>query len=113
MSQLTMMYLRDFFVVAQLTILFGFVMSFWYRCACRSASKAHRKYSFATFVDIHFLTVGHVSDIGLLTKLKGTGCYSQVTDMELLATRRGTMSTAMLSRSPSQGRRCSYVLTRK
>ena len=38
------------------------------------------------------------------TKLKGTSCYSQATQkVELLATRRGNMTTAMLSRSLSQG----------
>ena len=38
------------------------------------------------------------------TKLKGTSCYSQATQkVELLATRRGNMATAMLSRSLSQG----------
>ena len=47
------------------------------------------------------------------TKLKGTGCYSQATHkVELLTTRRGTMATAMLSRSLSQGHRGSYM-TRK
>ena len=38
------------------------------------------------------------------TKLKGTSCYSQATQkVELLATRRGNMATALLSRSHSQG----------
>ena len=60
MSQLTMMYLRNFLVVAQLTILFGIVMS-----AVATAEARHWRIVyifFATFVANHFLTVGHMSD---------------------------------------------------
>ena len=73
---------------------------------------------FATFAENHFLYSWAYERHRKCTKLKGTGCYSQATHKaELLATRRGTMKTAMLSRSLSQGHRGSYVtgyvLTRK
>ena len=111
MSQLTMMYLRNFLVVAQLTILFGIVMS-----AVATAEARHWRivYILCDFCGKSFPNSWAYERLGRIQKLKGTGCYSQATHkVELLATRRGTMATAMLSRSLSQGHRGSYVLTRK
>jgi hypothetical protein len=106
---LTMMYLRNF-LVAQLTILFGIVMS----AAAPAEARQRRIVNIlCDFCGKSFPNSWAYERHRTCTKLKGTGCYSQATHkVELLATRRGTMATAMLSRSLSQGRRGSYVLTR-
>ena len=90
--------------------------SFLYCCVCSSteAGERHIVNVLCKFCGKSFPNNWAYERHWTCTKLKGTGCYSQATNkVELLATRRGTMATAMLSRSLSQGHRGSYVLTRK
>ena len=76
MSQLTMMYLRNFLVVAQLTILFGIVMS-----AVATAEARHWRivYILCDFCGKSFPNSWAYERLGRIQKLKGTGCYSQAT----------------------------------
>ena len=111
MSQLTMMYLRNFLVFAQLIILFGIGLS---AAEPAEARQRHIVNILCDFCGKSFPNSWAYERHRTCTKLKGnlrTGCYSQATHkVELFATRRGTMATAMLSRSLSQGHRGSYVL---
>ena len=113
-----MMYLRNFLVVAQLTILFGIVMS----AAAPAEARQRRIVNIlCDFCGKTFPNSWAYERHRTCTKLKGSlknrlllATESQATHkVELLATRRGTMAPAMLSRSLSQGHRGSYVLTRK
>ena len=101
MSQLTMMYLRYFLVFAWLTNLFVNQMS------STAPAAARQKRIVNVLCDVcgkSFSNTWSYERHRTCTKLKGTSCYSQATQkVELLATRRGNMATAMLSRSHSQG----------
>ena len=85
MSQLTMMYLQNFLVVAQLTILFGIVMS----AAAPAEARQRRIVNIlCDFCGKTFPNSWAYERHRTCTKLKGTGCYSQATHkVELLATR--------------------------
>ena len=101
MSQLTMMYLRYFLVFAWLTNLLINPMS------STAPAAARQKRIVNVLCDVcgkSFSNSWAYERHRTCTKLKGTSCYSQATQkVELLATRRGNMATAMLSRSLSQG----------
>ena len=103
MSQLTMMYLRYFLVFAWLTNLFVNQMS------STAPAAARQKRIVNVLCDVcgkSFSNTWSYERHRTCTKLKGTSCYSQATQkVELLATRRGNMATAMLSRSLSHGHR--------
>jgi len=102
--------LRNFIVVALLTILFSIVMSAAAPAEARQRSIVN---ILCDFCGKSFPNSWAYERHRTCTKLKGTGCYSQATHkVELLATRRGNMATAMLSRSLSYGHRGSYVLPR-